>query len=441
MTPLSAHPGGRKQAIIRERQIVSFETFVSLRYLRAKRKQAFISVITFISIAGVMLGVMAMMVVLAVMTGFAKDIKSKILGANAHIRVMSRNGQMDQYEEVMKKIENVKGVEASAPFIYSQVMLRRGSSVSGAILRGIDPSRAGQVVDLEKCVKDSDLGALARGVNSESPEDAENGKVPAIILGKELSRLLTAYPGDEVYVVSPVGGSLTPTGNRIPRMKKFQVVGLFDSGMYDYDTSFAYVSIGVAQQLLRLGDAVHGIEVKVDDIYRVDEISRSILQSLGVAYWTQDWMQMNKNFFSALKLEKTVMFIILVLIILVAAFNIISTLIMMVMEKNKDIAILKSMGATSKSIMQIFMLDGLIIGVVGTVLGIMGGSLLCFLLKRYEFVKLPSDVYYISTLPVMVQLIDVALIALCAIAISFLATLYPSFQASRLDPAAAIRYE
>jgi lipoprotein-releasing system permease protein len=398
---------------------MSFEFFVGLRYLRARRKQAFISLITFISVAGVMLGVMAMMVVLAVMTGFGKDIKSKILGANAHIRVMSRDGKLDQHEEVMTGIEDVEGVKASAPFIYSQVMLRRGSSVSGAILRGIDPSRAGQVVDLEKSVKETDLQALTKVADSHAGS-TEGGKV---------------------YVVSPFGGSLTPIGGRIPHMKKFKVVGLFDSGMYDYDTSFAYVSIESAQQILRLGPSVHGIEVKVDDIYSVDQISKAIVKRLGTGYWTQDWMQMNKNFFSALKLEKTVMFIILILIILVAAFNIISTLIMMVMEKNKDIAILKSMGATSQSIMKIFMLDGLVIGVVGTILGIMGGSVLCFLLKRYEFVKLPSDVYYISTLPVRVQVVDVALIALSAIAISFLATLYPSYQASRLDPAAAIRYE
>ncbi len=409
---------------------MSFELFVGLRYLRARRKQAFISVITVISVAGVMLGVMAMMVVLAVMTGFGTDIKSKILGANAHIRVMSRSGKIDHHKEVMTKIEAVEGVKATAPYIYSQIMLRHGSGVSGALLRGIDPSRAGRVVDLEKSVKDTDLRALGGG-----------GVPPGIILGKELSRLLAAYPGDEVYIVSPFGGSLTPIGGRIPHMKKFKVVGLFDSGMYDYDASFAYVSVESAQQLLRLGQSVHGIEVKVDDIYGVDGVSRSILDCLGSAYWTQDWMQMNKNFFSALKLEKTVMFIILILIILVAAFNIISTLIMMVMEKTKDIAIFKSMGASSKSIMKIFMLDGLVIGVVGTILGLMGGSVLCFLLKRYEFVKLPSDVYYISTLPVRVQVVDVVLIALSAIAISFLATLYPSYQASRLDPAAAIRYE
>ena len=409
---------------------MSFEFFVGLRYLRARRKQAFISFITLISVAGVMLGVMAMMVVLAVMTGFGTDIKSKILGANAHIRVMSRIGKLDLYDEVMTKIEAVKGVKATAPFIHGQVMLRLGSRVSGAILRGVDPSRAGRVVDIEKNVKETDLRVLG---SSEVP--------PGIILGKELSRLLTAYPGDDVYIVSPFGGSLTPVGGRIPHMKKFKIVGLFDSGMYDYDTSFAYVSVESAQQLLRLGQSVHGIEVKVDDIYSVEKISRSILDHLGAAYWTQDWMQMNKNFFSALKLEKVVMFIILVLIILVAAFNIISTLIMMVMEKTKDIAVLKSMGASSKSIMRIFMFDGLVIGIVGTILGIMGGGVLCFLLKRYEFVKLPSDVYYISTLPVRVQAGDVVLIALSAIAISFLATLYPSYQASRLDPAAAIRYE
>lgn len=420
---------------------MSFELFVSLRYLRARRKQAFISVISFISVAGVALGVMAMMVVLAVMTGFGTDIRSKILGANAHIRVMNRSGKLVGHEEVMAKIEGVSGVKATAPYVFCQVMLRHGAFVSGALLRGIDPGRAGRVVDLEKSVEETALQALGRGesVSGEQGEDA--GGPPGIILGKELARILAAYPGDEVHVISPFGGSLTPFGSRVPHMRKFKVEGLFDSGMYDYDTSFAYISIGSAQRLLRLGEAVHGIEIRVDDIYNVERISRSMLDRLGDAYWTQDWMQMNQNFFSALKLEKAVMSIILVLIILVAAFNIISTLIMMVMEKTKDIAILKSMGATGRSIMRIFMIDGLVIGVIGTVLGITGGSILCFLLKRYEFIKLPSDVYYISTLPVRVQVLDVALIALSAIAISFLATLYPAFQASRLDPATAIRYE
>jgi lipoprotein-releasing system permease protein len=419
---------------------MSFESFVGLRYLGARRKQAFISVITFISIAGVTLGVMAMMVVLAVMTGFGQDIKSKILGTNAHLRVMSRIGKMKGYEQVMAEIDRVEGVEATAPFIYSQVMLRHGAHVSGAVLRGIDPLRAGRVVDLEKNVTAADLKGLLRTNDSEGDIKA-NREPPGMILGKELARQLMAYPGDELHVVSPFGGSLTPVGGRIPHMKRFRIVGLFDSGMYDYDVSFAYISIKSAQQLLRLGGSVDGIEVKVEDIYGVEKVSKAVLDKIGTSYWTQDWMQMNKNFFSALKLEKAVMFIILVLIILVAAFNIISTLIMMVMDKTRDIAILKSMGASSKSIMKIFMLDGLVIGVVGTILGIGGGSILCFLLKRYEFVKLPSDVYYISRLPVRVEFLDVALIALSAMAISFLATLYPSYQASKLDPAAALRYE
>jgi len=418
---------------------MSFELFVSLRYLRAKRKQAFISINTFISVAGVMLGVMAMMVVLAVMTGFGADIKSKILGMNAHIRVMSRSGELAQYADVTKKIEAVEGIEAAAPFIHSQIMLRRGSCVSGAVLKGIDPLRAGRVLDLEKSMKGSDLQALASMKDPQT--DTGTGSPPGIILGKELARLLMANPGDDLHAISPLSGSLTPLGARVPHMKRFRVVGLFNSGMYDYDTSFAYVSIEAAQQLLRLKDSVHGIEVKVDDIYRVDKISGRILESLGAGYWTQDWMQMNKNFFSALKLEKVVMSIILVLIILVAAFNIISTLIMMVMEKRKDIAILKSMGATGKSIRRIFVMDGLIIGALGTILGLMGGGILCFLLKKYQFVELPSDVYYISTLPVRVQALDVILVALSAVAISFLATLYPSYQASRLEPASAIRYE
>jgi lipoprotein-releasing system permease protein len=418
---------------------MSFELFVGLRYLRAKQRQAFVSINALISIAGVTLGVMAMMVVLAVMTGFSVDIKSKILGMNANIRVMSRSGNLAHYGDVMKKIEAVEGVAAVAPFIHSQVMLRSGSYVSGAILRGINPSRAGQVLDLEKSMKAGDLQALANG----NTFGAEKGKAvpPGIILGKELARLLMVNVGDQLYVISPSSGSLTPTGGRLPHMKKFRVEGLFDSGMYDYDTSFAYVSIKSAQQLLRLKESVSGIEVKVNDIYDVRRICEAILKALGPGYWTQDWMQMNKNFFSALKLEKTVMFIILVLIILVAAFNIISTLMMIVLDKTKEIAILKSMGAKAKMIMTIFMLDGLIIGLVGTVLGLMGGGLLCYLLKRYQFVKLPSDVYYISTLPVRVQMLDVTLIALSAVAISFLATLYPSYQASKLDPAAAIRYE
>jgi lipoprotein-releasing system permease protein len=331
------------------------------------------------------------------------------------------------------------GIRAATPFIHAQIMLRSGRYASGAILKGVDPREAVQVVNLNRGTESNRFEALAGAESSEG----DNGPVssPGVILGKELARTLGVSRGDELFAISALGTSLTPFGTRVPHMKRLEVVGLFDSGMYDYDSSFAFVSIRSAQKLLRLDQSVHGIEVKIDDIYRADEISEEILNRLGPDYWAQDWMEMNKNFFSALKLEKVVMFIILVLIILVAAFNIISTLIMMVMEKSKDIAILKSMGATARSIMKIFMLEGLIIGMIGTVLGLAGGGIICFLLQRYEFVKLPSDVYYISTLPVRIQGVDVILVALSAIAISFLATLYPSYRASRLEPVSAIRYE
>ena len=419
---------------------MSFELLVSLRYLRAKRKHGFISVNTVISIAGVMLGVMAMMVVLAVMTGFGTDIKSKILGMNAHIRIMGRAGSITGHEAVLKKIEAVDHVIAATPFVHAQIMLRSGSRASGAILKGVDPLQAGQVLDFRKSTLPNGFKVLAEQGPAKNADQAHSA--PGVILGKELAKTLGVDQGDALFAVSALGTSLTPFGTRVPHMKRLTVVGVFDSGMYDYDSSFAFVSIASAQKLLRLdGSSVHGIEVKIEDIYRANEISKSILTELGPGYWAQDWMEMNKNFFSALKLEKVVMFIILVLIVLVAAFNIISTLIMMVMEKRKDIAILKSMGATAKNIMKIFMMEGLIIGLIGTLLGLIGGGVICFLLQRYEFIKLPSDVYYISTLPVEVQPLDVILVALSAVVVSFLATLYPSYRASRLEPVSAIRYE
>ena len=242
-----------------------------------------------------------------------------------------------------------------------------------------------------------------------------------------------------MVVVSPLG-ALAPMGSG-PPMKKFRVRGIFDSGMYEYDTSLAYISLPSAQKFLGMDDTVSGVEVKVRDIYGVRKVAQSIQKALGFPFWTKDWMQMNKSLFAALKLERTVMFIILVLIVLVAAFGIVSTLIMVVMEKNKDIAILKSMGATAKSVTRIFIFQGLIIGVVGTILGLIGGYGICILLAKYQFISLPSDVYYISRLPVKMNGIDFVLVALSAIGISFLATLYPSWQAAKLDPAEALRYE
>jgi lipoprotein-releasing system permease protein len=416
-----------------------YEWFIGLRYLKAKRKQTFISIITFISIAGVMVGVMALIVVLSVMSGFEKTLKDKILGTQAHLAILEAGQEgMDRYEEVTKEVDGVKGVAASAPFIVSQVMLSSESTVFGVVLKGVDPDLEGKVTDLAQNMKAGRMEDL---------KEVQTGGPPGIILGVELAKHFSASVGDILQVISPLG-TMTPMG-MMPRMRRFRVVGIFYSGMYEFDNTFAYISIGSAQKFFNMDSHVTGIEVKTDDVYNVKEIGRRIRQKLGPRFWIRDWMEMNRNLFSALRLEKIAMFIILALIVLVAAFNIISTLIMVVMEKHKDIAILKSMGASSKGIMRIFMIEGLVIGVVGTILGSTLGLLMALNLEKvtgfvenlFGFKILASDVYYIDKLPSQVNPLDVALITGTAILISLLATLYPSWRASKLDPAEALRYE
>ena len=414
---------------------MSYELFIGLRYLKAKRKQTFISLITFISIGGVMVGVTALIVVLAVMNGFKEDLRDKILGVTSDVVISRFDGPMAGYQNVMVQLEKVPGVTAATPFIYSQVLISSGQAVSGAVLRGFDPETAGKVISLARNLRGVNLEELSR--REEHPDEPG---LPPIILGNELAKNLGVARGDPLTVISPLG-RLTPLG-QVPRSQVFRVAGIFESGMYEYDSSLAYVPLATAQSFLGLGDKVTGIELRVEDIYQADRVAWNAGKLLGgFPFWSRDWMSMNKNLFSALKLEKIVMFIILTLIILVAAFNIISTLIMVVMEKTRDIAILKSMGATNRSIMAIFMIEGLIIGLVGTLLGLVGGFGLCKLLATYQFVQLPRDVYYISTLPVKIDALDVTLTALAAIVISLVATLYPAWQASRLEPAEAIRYE
>jgi lipoprotein-releasing system permease protein len=374
------------------------------------------------------------------MTGFETDLREKILGVTSHIVLMKHGGGIADYRAVCKRVEEVDGVVAATPFIYTQVMLKSASNISGAVLRGIEPQTAVRVVDVEKNLEEGNLKALEAPPRFQGAISKKaGGLVPGIILGKELADTLGVREGDTVYIISPKG-MLTPIG-QVPGMKRFTVSGIFKSGMYEYDSSLAYIALGEAQKIVRIGDKVTGIEIRVQDLYRAGAIARSIGESLGFPYFTRDWMRMNRNLFAALKLEKVAMFIILTLIVLVAAFNIASTLIMMVMDKHKDIAILKSMGATSRSIKKIFVLEGLIIGIVGTCLGVCGGALLCWLLAQYKFIELPGDVYYISTLPVRMELLDVAIISFGAIIISFMATLYPARQAARLDPAQALRYE
>ena len=423
-----------------------YELFISLRYLRARRKQVFLSIITFISIAGIFLGVAALIIVIAVMNGFENDLRTKILGINSHVIVMDHTGGMRDSPRVMQEVSQVPGVVASTPFIYSQAMLKNGDRVTGVVLRGIATKDALKVINLGK-IREGSLDYLKEGTQSIAGLKPELSGLPGILIGRELAKNLGVFLFETVYIVSPAGVS-TPMG-MVPRMKPFVVVGIFESGFYEYDSTLAFISLKTCQEFLNMGDLVTGIEIRVDDIYRADGIAKQIEKKLGYPYWARNWMEMNRNLFSALKLEKRVMFIILSLIVLVAAFNIISALIMIVMEKNKDIAILKTMGATRSDIMKIFIFQGMIVGALGTILGCLAGLAVAFNLEAisrfveqlFGFKILPGDVYYLSELPSQVNFGDVGIIVAGTMLISLLSTIYPSWRASRLDPAEALRFD
>ena len=425
-----------------------YELMIGLRYLRAKRSEAFISLITMISIVGVMIGVMTLNIVLAVMTGFEEDLRDRILGFNPHIVLVSYAGTIANPDEVVQKVRDTPGVAAAAPLVYSQVMLSSGQSVSGVVVRGVPPDLEEAVVDLQAHLTSGSLAGLGAPFEvliEGSDKDADNNGRPdtttltGVILGQELAKQLGLAIGDPVSVVSPLG-TPSPVGP-IPKVKRFALAGTFDSGMYDYDSGLLYMGLADAQKFFGLGNAITGVEIRVTDLYDAERVARRLEQTLGTPFRARDWMEVNRNLFLAFKLEKVVYFIVLTLIVLVAAFNIVATLIMVVMEKRKDIAILKSMGATERSIARIFMLKGLIIGVVGTLLGVIGGYAGCWVLRRYQFVELPKDVFYVSTLPVRVYGENFAAVALVSVVICLLATIYPARQAAGLAPVEVIRYE
>ena len=404
----------------------AFEWLVGFRYLTRQGRRSFLSILSWIAIAGVTIGVMVLIWVLEVMSGFQDDLRDRILGTTSHILVFdSGGGGIENHPEVVKTIRGVDGVKSATPFILQQVMLSSGSHAVGVVIRGIDPSLEGS--ELGRRIREGSFEALSQGPGA------------GIILGRELARNLGVIPGEMITAISPQG-AMTAVG-MVPKMRPFRVVGVFEAGLYEYDAALAYVPLAAAQEFVGLGTRVTGIEVRVHDVERARTIARAIQARLGFPFWTRDWMEMNRNLFSALRLEKTVMFIITVLIVLVAAFAIISHLIMLVIEKRREIGVLRAMGASTRSIMAIFMVEGVIIGVAGTTIGCLLGYLGGFLQTTYQLIRLPGDVYLLSTLPMKVRLMDFVMVAGAALGITFLATVYPSRQAARLNPVEALRYE
>lgn len=409
---------------------MSFPLFVARRYLLARRKQAFISVISLISVLGVALGVASLIVVLGVMNGFSEDLRSKILGVNAHVLISSVGQGMEDYAGLGRKAAALPGVVGVTPFIYSEVMASTTQGVKGVVLRGIDPATAESVLSISRNLEEGSLDALG----------VQDGP-PRIIVGRELADRLGLRQNSLVNLLSPAGRA--SAAGFTPKVSAFRVAGVFKTGLYEYDSSLAYVTMAAAQDLLGYkSDLASGLELKVADVERADKVADEVRAALGgFPLYVRNWKEMNANLFAALKLEKTAMAIILIMIVLVGSFSIITTLVMLVMEKTRDIAILRSMGASPAEIRTIFMLQGTIIGVVGTALGFALGLAVCFLLKRYQFIELPHGVYSLDRLPVLLTWVDLAAIGVSAFALCFAATLYPARQAARLNPAEALRHE
>jgi lipoprotein-releasing system permease protein len=405
-----------------------FELHIALRYLLAKRKQAFISVISLISTLGVTVGVMALVIALALMTGLQGEIRDRILGANPHIYVWKTTGISD-YRVESDTLRQMPHVVGAAPAILGKAMITSSRSPDFVNLTGIDPALEASVSDLRSALQTGSLDAL-----NPSDDDSAGG----ILLGKDLARNLGVAVGDSVSVVTPEG-TLSPMG-MIPRARRLRVAGTFSLGLYELDTSTGFVAIDVAKRLFGK-EQIELIQLRVDDILAAPDIARSITARLGDKYLATDWTEMNRSFFQALALEKIAMSLTIGLIMMVAALNIVASLILLVMEKNRDIAILKTMGANARSVTAIFMMQGLIIGIIGTAIGATAGYALASVLDRYKLIKIPMDVYQVSHVPFKVEALDMAVIVLAAIVVCFVATIYPSRQAARLDPAQALRYE
>ena len=413
-----------------------YELFIGLRYTRAKRRNHFISFISMTSMVGIALGVAALIVVLSVMNGFQHELRTRILGVASHLQVSGANNALSDWKRVAEFVGRHPEVQASAPYISAQGLLSFGQAVQGTLVRGVLPEREDGVAEIGAHMKAGSFSALKSG---------EFG----IVLGADLARMLGVGLGDKVVVMAPQG-QFTPTG-MVPRLKQFRVVGIFQVGMYEYDAALALVHMDDAAKLYRMGELVSGLRLKLDDLYRAPQVSAELTRRLNEygAYTITDWTEQHANFFRAVQMEKRVMFIILTLIVAVAAFNIVSTLVMAVTDKRADIAILRTLGASPRSIMQIFIVQGALIGVIGTLIGVAGGVLLALNIETVVplieqmlgFQFLSKDVYYISDLPSELQWSDVTVITAVSLVLSLLATLYPSWRAAKTNPAEALRYE
>ncbi len=411
-----------------------YELMIGLRYTRAKRRNHFISFISLISMLGIALGVTALIVVLSVMNGFQTELRSRILAVVSHVQISGANGEIAGWEEVARDSAKLPEVRGAAPYVQAQGMLSFGQSVRGAMVRGILPDEEEKVADFRAHIKEGKLESLQ--------PDAFN-----IVLGSELARALGVFPGDKVTVIAPQG-VVTPAGVA-PRLKTFTVSGIFEVGMYEYDSGLALIRMEDAQKLYRMEDRVSGVRLKLDDLFRAPWIARELANTLTVPAYISDWTRSHANFFRAVQIEKNMMFIILSLIVAVAAFNIVSTLVMAVTDKQADIAILRTLGASPRSIMAVFMVQGALIGFIGLGLGIVGGVTLAlnvdvvvpFIERMLGTQLMSKEVYYISNLPSELQWRDVATITGVSFVLSLVATIYPSWRASRVNPAEALRYE
>lgn len=409
---------------------MSFEFFIASRYLFSRRKQTFIFIISLMSILGVAIGVGALVLVLGVYNGMSTDLRDKILGANAHGIVMSHMSSAfgNDLPGLLERIKQSPGVTGAMPFVYSEVMLSSGMGVKGVVLRGIDPKSAADVLSMLKPLKDGALMQL------------ERDGTPGIIVGDELAKRLQLMPGSRVNLLSP-SGQKGSTGYQ-PRIRPFEVAGIFKTGMFEYDSSLAFVTIPAAVEILGVPENyLSGIEITVNDLFNADKTALTLAQNLGAPFFVRSWMEMNANIFAALKLEKIGMFILLTMVVMIGSFSIVTSLVMLVMEKTRDIAVMMSMGATPAMIRRIFILQGTIIGFIGTLLGYAFGIGLGWLLKKYQFIKLPENVYTLDHLPIIITVSDVLIVGASAMLLCFLATLYPARKAAALEPAEAMRYE